>query len=257
MAAPDWSFARRPFWLFSHVFVVVVVALFVFFGFWQLGRHFERADHNSLVSERTNPPAVALADVVVGPDPAELELQLVEGGGEYLDGQVVEVANRTQGGVAGRHVVGLFRLDDGRCLLVNRGFVPLTGDVEVDPAPQGPTEVRGWLHPSVTKGWLGAIDDGEGELVPRLDIDAIEARLDEPVEDVWLQLADDDEGATARFPDPVPLPPLDAGPHLGYMGQWFIFALLGTAFYLVLLRRKARRAIEVEAVPVQSGGTVA
>jgi surfeit locus 1 family protein len=249
LAAPDWSFARRPFWLFSHAFVLVIVVLFVFFGFWQLGRHFDRVDGNSMAEERANPPALAVADITVEEDPAELELQLVEGRGEYLEDQVVQVANRTQGGVAGRYVVGLFQLDDGRRLLVNRGFVPLTGNINVDPAPEGPTEVRGWLRLSVTKGWLGPTDPGEGEVVPRLDIDAIEGRLDRPVEDVWLQLADDDTGET-RFPDPVPLPPLDAGPHLGYMGQWFIFALLGSGFYVVLLRRNARRAVEVEAVPV-------
>ena len=37
----------------------------------------------------------------------------------------------------------------------------------------------------------------------------------------------------------VPLPPLDGGPHLSYMAQWFIFATLGTLFYGALLRRIA------------------
>jgi cytochrome oxidase assembly protein ShyY1 len=81
--------------------------------------------------------------------------------------------------------------------------------------------------------------------VPRLDVSAIEARLDEPVEPVWLQLADDGSGGLATFPDPVALPPIDAGPHLGYAGQWFIFAVLGTGFYLALLWRNARGAASV------------
>ncbi len=40
------------------------------------------------------------------------------------------------------------------------------------------------------------------------------------------------------------------GPHLGYMGQWFIFAVLGLGFYSVLLRRYSRAATEVESAPL-------
>jgi hypothetical protein len=38
----------------------------------------------------------------------------------------------------------------------------------------------------------------------------------------------------------VPTPELSDGPHLGYAGQWFIFALLTVIVYPLLLRRVAR-----------------
>ncbi|MEM8926455.1 MAG: SURF1 family protein [Actinomycetota bacterium] len=255
----DWSFARRPFWIFSHVFALTVVTVFVFLGLWQLDRHYEVADRNEIVGERSAPPALGLDEALaLGDD--EVDYRMVAVRGVYTDPDYVRVANRSQAGAAGEHVVALFEVADGRTLLVNRGFVPIgTDESELRPAPGGTVELVGWLRLSVTKGWLGATDTGEGDVVPRLDVDAIARRIDPTVSVAssivapqWLLLADDDVqaanggtvsgdgGALASFPDPAPLPPLDGGPHLSYMGQWFIFAVLGVAFYGALLRRTAR-----------------
>ena len=232
-------------WLASHLFAVVVIVSFVFLGFWQLSRHGEKAEFNEEVGARSGPPAASV-EGVLGGDPEELDYRYVSGTGEYVDGDVVRVANRTQGGTAGQYLVGLFRLSDGRLLLVNRGFVPLnTTSIEIESAPAGPVTVVGWLRQSAERGLLGPTDSGEGDVVPRFDVAAIEARLAGPgdqsgdVADVWLQLEGGGKSGLAVFPDPVPLPPLDGGPHLSYMGQWFIFAILGTLFYGALLRRIA------------------
>ncbi len=239
----DWSFLRRPFWIFSHLFAAAVVLSFVLLGFWQLGRYHERVDHNTVVASRIAPPAVDLG-LALGQPQDQLDYQLVAGRGRYVADDVVRVANRSQGGVAGQYLVSVFRLDDGRQLLVNRGFVPLDQDVPVLAAPADEVTVEGWLRASVTRERFGATDTGQGTVVPRLDVAAIQARLDDgdPVEPVWLQVAPTGRSAAeATFPDPVPLPELSDGPHLGYMGQWWIFATLGLVFYLALLRRTARR----------------
>ncbi|MEZ5411000.1 MAG: SURF1 family protein [Acidimicrobiales bacterium] len=241
--AADWSFLRRPFWIFSHLFALTVVASFVLLGFWQLNRYHQRVDHNTVIASRTAPPAVDLS-IALGTPADQLDYQLVAGQGRYVADDVVRVANRSQGGVAGQHLVSVFQLDDGRELLVNRGFVPLDDDVPVLPAPTGEVTVEGWLRASVARETFGATDTGRGDVVPRLDVSAIQERLgpDEPVEPVWLQLAPSSQkAARATFPDPVPLPELTDGPHLSYMGQWWIFAALGVGFYLALLRRTARR----------------
>lgn len=264
-SAPDWSFARRPFWLFSHVFAATVVLLFIALGLWQLARHNERADFNQLVGARSMPPAASIADALDRPE-GDIDYRFVRVSGVFADEDFVRVANRSQGGVAGQHVVALFTLDDGRTLLVNRGFVPLGSDEALRPAPTGPVEVVGWLRASADRGWLGAADPGEGDVVPRLDVAAIAQRLGADATPVshWLLLADDDtqlanggtptsDSALAAFPDPVPLPPLDGGPHLSYMGQWFIFATLGVGFYLALLRRNSRGGSMVTAQPVDVG----
>ncbi len=160
--------------------------------------------------------------------------------GSYLDGQFVTVANRSQGGTAGVYLVGLVELDDGSVLAVNRGFLP-TGDDDLAPAAaeRGPVRLDGWLRSSVERGRFGAVDTGQGSTIPRLDTASIAARLGRDVPAVWLQLADPDPDVVT-FPDPMPLPALDNGPHLSYAGQWFIFATLGVLFYGALLRRQAR-----------------
>lgn len=239
----DWSFLRRPFWIFSHLFALTVVVSFVLLGFWQLSRYHQRVDHNTVIASRTTPPAVDLG-IALGLPTDQLDYQLVAGQGRYVADDVVRVANRSQGGVAGEYLVSLFRLDDGRELLVNRGFVPLDRDVPVLAAPTDEVTLEGWLRASVTQERFGATDTGQGTVVPRLDVAAIQQRLDgdQSVEPVWLQVAPSGQSAAeATFPDPVPLPELSDGPHLSYMGQWWIFATLGVAFYLALLRRTARR----------------
>ncbi|MGF1599912.1 MAG: SURF1 family protein [Acidimicrobiales bacterium] len=250
----DWSFARRPFWIFSHLFALAVVVSFVFFGWWQLSRHYERADRNALIEERSTPPAASVIEAL--DEPADqLDFRFVTGPATYVDDEVVSVANRSQGGVAGRYVVGLAELPGGRLLLVNRGFVPLDEEaVEIEPAPTGLVEVEGWLRASVARGAFGAADTGQGDLVPRLDVDAIAERLGgADLAPVWLQLAPDPNQATATFPDPVPLPAVDGGPHISYMLQWFTFATLGVVFYGALLRRNARHDPRVERVAVTDG----
>ena len=255
----DWSFARRRFWLFSHVFAVAVITTFVFLGLWQGDRHRDRAALNDIVAARSNPPADLLADVLATTgSPDDLEFRYVTTTGTFVEDDFVRVANRSQGGVAGDHVVAVLELADGQLMLVNRGFTPLgTDTAELAPLPTGPTTIAGWLRASADRGWIGATDTGGGTVVPRLDVDAIAARLDggagpgeTPVVPVALQLeagppADADttggspSAAGQALPDPVPLPPLDGGPHLSYMVQWFIFATLGMAFYGALLWRMA------------------
>lgn len=253
----DWSFSRRPFWLFSHVFAVTVIVTFVFLGLWQGNRHRERAAFNALVEERSTPPAVPVDEAFDLASSDELDYRYVTASGTFVEGDFVRVANRTQSGVAGDHVIAIFELADGRLVLINRGFVPLgTPTAELAPLPPGSTKVTGWLRDSADRGWIGATDVGEGAVVPRLDVGAIAQRIDddtvgEPsaVVPSALQL-EAEPGAEAAasgssasgspsLPDPIPLPPLDGGPHLSYMVQWFIFATLGALFYGALLRRTA------------------
>lgn len=241
--APDWAFARRPFWLFSHLFALSIVVLFVGLGSWQLSRHDDRRQANAALGERVTADSIDVvsADDLAG-DPAELEYRPVAVAGTFVQDDLVRVVNRSQGGVAGEHVVGILELADGSALAVNRGFVPANSTPVIRPAPAGPTIVTGWLRQSVGKGRFAADDSGEGRLIPRMNTNDLAARLGEDLPAVWLQVATEGDNVVdpQSFPDPVPLPELEAGPHLGYAVQWFIFATLGVLFYGALLRRQSR-----------------
>lgn len=251
----DWAFARRPFWLFSHLFALTVVTSFVFFGVWQLDRLSERRQANELIEARVGQEVELSAALSQSGDPAELDYRAVTATARYLDPDFVRVVNRSQGGVAGEHVVAIVELDDGSVLAVNRGFVPANADVTLDPVPDGPTTVRGWLRATVERGRIGATDVGEGDRLPRLDTERVAVRLGRELPPVWLQLSSTGETGLVTFPDPVPLPPIDEGPHFSYAMQWFTFATLGVLFYLALLRRqsKGNESVELAPAPLDRG----
>lgn len=230
----DWSFAREPFWLFSHVFALSVVGLFLFFCFgWQIPRHFERADQNELVESRSFGDPIDV-DVALAQPVDQLEFTAVETSGRWVEPALIRVANRSQDGQAGEWEVGVFETSNGTLLLVNRGFAPR--DVVSAEPPSG-TTLTGWLRETREQERFGVADTGESERAPRLDIEAFEARFDADYAPLWLQLETPND--PDQFPDPVPLPELDSGPHFSYAVQWFIFASLGVIVYLLLLRKKA------------------
>lgn len=249
-AGRDWTFARRPFWLFSHLFALSVVSLFLVLGLWQLNRLGVRQDLNTLIEARTAEVIQLTAAPDGGPDGETLDYVRITAAVTYLDGDFVRIANRSQGGVAGRHVVAIAELADGSLIAVNRGFVPSNAEVDLNPVPSGVTEISGWLRATVRQGLIGATDNGEGDVLPRLDTERVAARLGVPLPTVWIQLAPGDQDGLATFPDPFPLPPLDEGPHRSYAVQWFIFATLGIVFYGALVWRRASGSKSVFATPV-------
>lgn len=244
---PDWGFATRPFWVLSHLFAVSVVALFVVLGFWQLDRMEERRAENVLISSRTAevPLIIESTNAAARPD-GDVDFRRASAFGTVIAPDVARITNRSQGGVAGEYIVALLELDDGTVLAVNRGFIPINTKVEVADLPVGAIEMSGWLRDSVApEGWFAVADLGEGRLMPRFDTSALSGRIDQPLPPYFLQLAPDGE-AVSQFPDPVSLPELSEGPHLSYAVQWFIFATLGTAFYLAVVRRRAHRGDTAE-----------
>lgn len=236
----DWSFVRSPRWILSHLFVAAVICLFVLAGMWQLDRRNQRIVENERVAARADAPALTVAAAVKSGTPDEVDFRRVHDEGVWVDTDVVRVANRSLNGVAGEWVVGLFETVDGTRVLVNRGFVPLN-DVIEEPIDLGlgndTSAVSGYMRTSRIQEGLTVADTGEGTLVPRLNVEAIAARLDNPdVVGMWLQL---EAPIGTGFPELIPLPEPSNGPHLSYAGQWFLFAAMGAGAYWLILRRIA------------------
>lgn len=245
----DWRFARRPFWIFSHLFALTVVGSFIAFGFWQLDRLDSRKESNELIEARIADRIELTAAPDAGSTGAQLDYRSVRATVRFIEPDFVRVVNRSQGGAAGEHVVAIVELMDGSALAVNRGFVPTNAEVDLAPVPDGPVEITGWLRATVDRGIIGATDSGQGDRLPRLDTERVASRLGRPLPAVWLQQAPSEGGAGASFPDPVPLPPIDEGPHLSYAVQWFTFATLGVLFYLALLYRQSNGNEPTAVVP--------
>jgi surfeit locus 1 family protein len=231
----DWSFARQPLWIISHVFAGTLIVGFIFAGLWQLNRLNERRAENAIILERADATPQTLADALRR-DEDQLDYVAVADEGLYLDGELIRVANRSLHGLGGDWVVGLFETSDGRQILVNRGFS--TRDASAT-EPPGPGPITGWLRETRVKdSFLGAVDTGEGARVPRLDVALLVERfdLDPNMAPVWLQLHDPE---AVGVPEPVPLPPIDERHHFSYAMQWFTFAILSLLIYVLMLRKKA------------------
>lgn len=237
----DWSFCRRPFWVFSHLFAASVIVTFVVLGFWQLNRLQERRAENEIIAARSFGEPELMSSLP--PDVSDLDYRLVQLEATFVDEDFVRVANRSQGGVAGEWVIGIVRFEDGTDVAINRGFVPINSDSQLTAVPDQSTRLTGWLRQSVEREWPGVVDAGAGDVLPRLDTERVSFRLGRELPPVWLQLRPEDQ-ALASFPDPVPLPPLNEGSHRSYAVQWFIFAALGAGFYAAVVFRRARTDAE-------------
>jgi cytochrome oxidase assembly protein ShyY1 len=143
-------------------------------------------------------------------------------------------------------VVTPLQLDDGRILLVQRGFVPLGVEAEAAPAPGGDVDVVGRLRRSEERRRGQLSDPSTGDLTEahRVDIPRLEGQLRGPVVPMYIELAASEPAEAGPFPVPVDAPELTEGPHLSYAVQWFIFATCVGVGWVFAVRRSisARRA---------------
>lgn len=247
----DWSFLRRPGWVLSHAFAVVMILGMVGLGFWQLDRLDQRQAENAIVAAQQDANQRTLADALALPL-SDREYSPIIESGRFVEPELVRVANRSLGGAAGDWVVGVFETDAGQLVLVNRGFLAR----EAQAAPPDDRELTGWLRTSqVQDDTFGGTDTGDSFRVPRLDIDAIASRLSPSdradLAPMWIQLAPPERAFAApaaepgvpQVPEAIPLPPLDEGSHLSYALQWFTFSIMGAVVYAMILSRRFQERV--------------
>ena len=228
-------------WLVGHVLVLVLAALFVRLGSWQVSRYGEKRDRRDLANARLHEPPADLTEI----DVDDAVFRVVRITGEYDPFRQVEVRNRTQSGTAGVWVLSLLHTDDDAQVVVNRGFV--SNRERVGAPPSGPVTVTGILQPSQHRGSFGPKDPETGTLsvLNRVDLPRLDQQIPDAVYPLWVQLTtqriDDTQPAGVAPPQLLPPPDLNLGPHLGYAGQWFIFALVGLIGWPLLLRRNFRK----------------
>ena len=243
-AARDWSFARRPRWIVGHVLAVVLILVCVVAGAWQWSRHREVSARNDEIEARRDDAPMDESRLRASAD-AEWSTVTLQGTWDPED--QVTIANRSQEGAPGCHVVTPLVLDAGDAMLVNRGFLVLAdcdeeGARAVAPPASGPVTVTGLVRASQTKGFFGATDPAEGVLrrLQRVDVGRIDQQYERDLLGGYVELASQNPAA-AEPPFPIPPPTLDDGPHLSYTVQWFLFALVGAIGYPLVLRHQAQR----------------
>ncbi len=245
-----YKFLLRPRWLAFHLLCLAGIVLMVNLSLWQFRRLDEREQLNAAVEARsavaTRPVEELLPDTepVPGDDALDArEWYTTIASGTYDAAAQVIVVNRSQGGQAGQNVVTPLVLDDGRLLLVNRGFVPLAA--AVPPPPEGTVVVEGRLRVSQERSLGQLSDPAEGTLaeVLRIDIERLARQLDAPVVPMYVDLIAS-QPAEGDLPIPVPEPELGNGPHLSYAIQWIIFATSVAVGWVLAVRWSVRKRAE-------------
>jgi surfeit locus 1 family protein len=244
-------FLLSPRWLAFHLLVVVGVIAMVNLGFWQLRRLDERRDFNAEVEAAYDASPVALDRLVdpawradesgvVAVDESGIVWRPVTVSGIYEESASLRVVNRSQYGRAGDNLVAPLRLDDGRVVLVNRGFVPL--GIDDPPLPGTEVEVLGRLRPSEERSAVGARDPSDGVLteVQRIDLVRLSRQFSDLLP-VYLELISSSPAEADDLPQPVVRPDLSEGSHLSYAVQWFIFAGAAVIGWMLAIRLSVRR----------------
>ncbi|KAA9147849.1 SURF1 family protein [Microbacterium lushaniae] len=234
----------------AYLAVAVVFAIACgFLANWQFARGEERGRQLALVEANYDKTPVPLADVLAPGDElaASDEWTPVVLTGEYLADEQVLVRNRPHGGTAAFEVLVPFLLDDGRALLVDRGWVA-PGENQPDPdvvpaPPSGQATVTVRLRPGEPLPTSGRTAP-EGQ-VPTIHLPLLADMVTgHQLETGAYGMLVSEDPAPATVPGTIASPSEDPGPHLSYAVQWILFAIMGFAFILYILVTERRHARE-------------
>ncbi len=225
-------------------FLVLVAAVCIRLGFWQRSRlHQRRARNAAALAARALPPLViGNAPAAAGSDTTRAGRRVVATG-VYDRRHEVVLRSEVYGGVPGVRVVTPLRPATGdSALLVIRGFAPAPDamSAHLDSLNEpGTVTVRGLAEPITSTADSGHPILRNGATTwRRLDLAALRSRIPYPLLPIAvLQLP---ASGLPVYPRRLEPQPLDDGPHLSYMLQWFAFAATALIFAGVIARPEKR-----------------
>jgi len=210
---------------------LVVTAIFVNLGNWQLERAAGKREALARFEGHAQSPAVDLEGIERSKIMSRVG-QLAFANGDYRRDTVAILDNQSLGGRTGYLVYTAYRIGQtDRHILVNRGWVEANANryqlPKIVTNPLSPT-VTGRLSTPPSEGIRLAGADriesmGQGILrVQNIDFDALSSALDIDLLPISLLLDNEMPGGFIRNWQP---PGLDATRHFGYAFQWFALAL--------------------------------
>jgi len=234
-----------PLWA-TLLYLVVLVAMLLL-GRWQLLRADEKIEliERAEVARLADPVPAARLDAAAA-EQAGIGYARVAAHGRWLPSRQFLWDNRAHGGRAGVEVITPLQLDDGRLLLVNRGWLPLSTrrerlpDVSLDDIAE-PVSLGGLMsRPSrgFAQGEAFVADAPWPRYLQYFDYAAMAAALRADVLPAVLQPGAGDPDARWRLTSNWQ--PAASGPekHYSYAVQWFAMAIALTIIFGVVNRRR-------------------
>jgi len=218
---------------------LLLCALFIRLGFWQWDRgNMRQAQWNHFA--RGADKAVALGSSAVGTVP---RFQRVSLEGRYDGAHQFLLDNRTWNGKVGYEVLTPLERDNGRVVLVDRGWVPFTGRRDRLPSialePHGSIRVTGRADdlPSagLAAGRAGPAANAEWPKVTSYPtMSELSTALARPLDSRIVLLDPREPDGYVRDWHPPGIQPLR---HWSYAIQWWCFAVVTVIFWFVIARR--------------------
>lgn len=234
-------------WWWKTILILIGMAFLARLGFWQLDRLQERRAFNAMVAERWQQAPFDLQHEPLPADLEEMGYRRVEVANGYFDydNQIALSNQPGANGEVGIQLVTPYVLDDGRAVLVSRGWVPGYLAREEDwrnlDEPDGSAPVTGLLQRS---------QELEGSLVPTtrqtqwytLNIPQIQQQMPYELLPAFLLQLPEGQQLVEKYPLRTEPIVLDEGSHFSYAIQWFMFAAILGFGYIQVIRWWEERA---------------
>ena len=225
--------------------MLFALAAFVALGVWQIQRMHWKHDLIARVNARVHAAPVPLPphSQLVSAPPHSLDYLRVKLSGTY-DGARTALTRAATDLGTGYWTMTPLRLDDGRTIWVNRGFLP-AGTTAVQAgkaAPSGPVTVIGLLRPSEPGGSLLQSNRPQDDRWYSRDLAALStAKGTGPAAPMFVDAQQETASATGSALTPVAGLTVIHFPdnHLQYALTWFAMAVLSAVGIGLVWRRKA------------------
>lgn len=230
--------------MMAALLTLVVAGICVRLGCWQLSRLDERRETNAALSAAVEQPTVELDSTLAARlmrEPPELRFRRVRVRGEFDHARQVVLRGRSLGGRPGVHLLTPLRIEGSTLRVwINRGWVGSPDGASVEARrydEPGVRTVTGLAQPLGAPGVVTPLPLADGTVSFQRVNDAL-LRDRVPYAFVPLQLdALPDSAAPLQR---LAVPELSEGNHLSYAVQWFGFAGVALAGFVVILWRAWR-----------------
>lgn len=217
-------------YLFPLIIGILGCGILINLGFWQLQRLDEKEGALAQIQSGIDAAAVPLPDQI---DPSMKYLPVTVSG--TTTGDEIDILSGTKERGGGYQVVSRFITDDGRAILIDRGFIPQ----ELRHVKRPPTrlQIEGNLHWPDEKGSATPEPNLDENIWFARDVPAMAKALNtEPV----LVVASFVRGDVQDV-EPIPVAVEIPNNHLSYAVQWFMIAAAWAGMTVALIWRIRQR----------------
>ena len=225
------------------IFIILLVSLFIWLGFWQLDRRQWRLGLNAeLAAQLAKPPAL-INNVTDFTTLLTMTDRKVTASGSFDYSEQVVLKNRnSELNGPGVHLIAPYRLTNSeQAILVDRGWISTAdwtnGDYEQydESFDQINGIVQQYDKPARN---ATAVTTEQSELF-RLTFEQLQSQIEYELLPIIIQQTDVTPNLNARpYREPQAVE-LSEGNHLSYAVQWFSFAIIFGGGYLYYLRRES------------------